>query len=349
MSKGQKIFIGILSVLLVLVSGVTIVVASIYLDVSNRFGLTHKAVVNDRKETGVVRQRELDFGERSPFSVLLLGLDTGGEGRTEQGRSDTMILVTINPNTKKTLLTSIPRDTYAEIVGYEYDNGYPYFDKANHAYAFGGAAMTMDTVEKYLDIPIDHFIAIDFKGMEDLVNAIGGIEVYNSFSFSERKIQYDKGQLKLNGLEALNYARMRDQDPEGDYGRQKRQRQVIQAIAKKGLRLESVAQYSKILKAVSDNLTTDLSFDEIEQIALKYQDAFKNIETEQLQGQDEMLYGISYQVVQEEELVRVQNILKEQLEIPYEETSTSDFGNFGEEQEWEEPVAGDGESAWYAE
>lgn len=325
MTRKQKICISVLAVLLTLVTGISIVVARFYLDIRNFTNETHKSVTEERTETGVSRNTEIDFGDRTPFSVLLLGVDTGEEGRTDQGRSDTLMLATINPNTKKTVLTSIPRDTYTEIVGY-YDNSYDqFYDKMNHAYAYGSVAMAMDTVEKLLDVPIDYYVAIDFKGMEDLVDALGGIEAYNDFAFVESDIEFKEGLVQFDGHGALTYARMRYQDPDGDYGRQKRQRNIVEAIAKKGLRLESVAQYSKIFKAVSDNLVTDLSFEEIELIALKYQDAFKNVEMQQLQGYDDWINEISYQIIPDDELLRVQRLLKEQLEIPFEKgTSTSE-------------------------
>ncbi|MBM7709069.1 LCP family protein [Enterococcus lemanii] len=324
MTRKQKFYIYALSFLVILVTVISIGVARFYLDIRNYTNETHKSVVEERKETGVSRVSEIDFVDRTPFSVLLLGIDTGGEGRTEQGRSDTLMLATINPNTEQTVLTSIPRDSYTEIVGY-YENDYDHFyDKINHAYAYGSVAMAMDTVEKLLDVPIDYYVAIDFKGMEDLIDALGGVEAYNDFSFVEKDIEFKQGLVKFDGHGALTYARMRDQDPEGDYGRQKRQRNIVEAIAKKGLRLESVTQYSKVLKAVSDNLLTDLCFDEIELIALKYQDAFKNIKMQQLQGIDDMINDISYQIIPEQELLRVQESIKEQLEIPFERKGNSD-------------------------
>lgn len=324
MTRKQKVYIAILSFLLVLVTGGSIIFSRFYLDIRNYTNETHKSVKEERKKTGVSRISEIDFGDRTPFSVLLLGIDTGGEDRTEQGRSDTLMLATINPNTKQTVLTSIPRDSYTEIVGYYEDDYNHFYDKINHAYAYGSVAMSMDTVEKLLDVPIDYYVAIDFKGMEDLVDALGGVEAYNDFAFVEKDIKFKQGLVKFDGHGALTYARMRDQDPEGDYGRQKRQRNIVEAIIKKGLRLESVTQYSKILKAVSDSLLTDLSFDEIEVIALKYQEAFKNIKMQQLQGVDDMIDGISFQIIPDQELLRIQESIKEQLEIPFERKENSD-------------------------
>jgi len=118
----------------------------------------------------------------------------------------------------------------------------------------------------------------------------------------------------LNGEEALVYSRMRYQDPEGDYGRQKRQREVIQKIMEKVLSLNSISHYQAILKALSDNMQTnvDLSASSIPQL-LGYQDSFKNIETHQLRGEDAELQGISYQIVTMEHMLEMQNLLRRSL------------------------------------
>ena len=112
----------------------------------------------------------------------------------------------------------------------------------------------------------------------------------------------------------LVYSRMRYQDPEGDYGRQKRQREVIQKVVEKVLSLNSVSHYQSILKALSTNMQTniDLSAKSIPQL-LGYQDSFKNIETHQLRGEDAELQGISYQIVTTEHMLEMQNLLRRSL------------------------------------
>jgi LCP family protein required for cell wall assembly len=240
--------------------------------------------------------------------VLLLGIDTGDLGRTEQGRSDTLMVATVNPNDNKTTLVSIPRDTYVDIVGYGTQ------DKINHAYAFGGAAMSMDTVEKYLDIPIDHYVSINMMGIKELVDAVGGVDVNNDLEFTQDGHQYAFGPIHLNGEEALGYIRMRYEDPRGDYGRQLRQRAIVEAVVKKVLTLDGVTQYRNILDAVEGNMKTDLSFSNMQKIALDYRGAFTTIDQLQMQGDGFMQDGISYQRVSENELNSVQNQLKKQLD-----------------------------------
>ena len=106
---------------------------------------------------------------------------------------------------------------------------------------------------------------------------------------------------------------MRYEDPHGDYGRQERQRKVIEGIVQKVLSLNSVSNYQEILTAVSDNMKTDLSFDDMKKIALDYRSAFGKVKQDQLQGTGFMQDGVSYQRVDEQELTRVQQELKNQL------------------------------------
>lgn len=307
MSKVQKFFIGILVVLLVLVIGVTAFATKIYFDVKGSVDKTYETV--ERQETGVSRKEEVNLNNKDSFSILLMGVDTGDLGRTDTGRSDAIMVATVSPEDNKTQVISIPRDTYMEIVGYGT------FDKVNHAYAFGGPAMSMDSLEKYLDIPIDHYAAINLKGIQDLVNAVGGVTVNNDLAFTIDGIPFDIGQIELNGEEALAFVRMRYDDPRGDYGRQERQRLVIQGIMQKLISINSMTKYQSILDAISDNMKTDMDFSTMQKIALDYRDAFSTIQMDQLQGEGFMQDGVSYQRVSDEELTRVQAELKDQMNL----------------------------------
>ncbi|WP_411813644.1 LCP family glycopolymer transferase [Enterococcus casseliflavus] len=304
MSKGKKIFLIIFSIVAVLVIGLIGVAAKLYFDVSNSINETYQSVERDR-----LRQNDVNLSKQDSFSVLLMGIDTGDLGRIEQGRSDTMMVATINPKGNQTTMVSIPRDTYVDIVGHGTT------DKINHAYAFGGTAMSMNTVEKFLDIPIDHYVSLNMEGLKELVDAVGGIEVDNDLTFSKDGFDFTIGRTKLNGEQALAYSRMRYDDPNGDYGRQDRQRKMVEAIVKKVLSLDGVSQYQTILNAVENNMKTDMSFDDMRTLALNYRSAFQTIKQDQLQGEGFMQDGISYQRVSDDELSRVQSILKDQLDI----------------------------------
>lgn len=300
MSKGKKIFAIIFGIILVLFLAVVGMGAKLYWDVSKSMDKTYETVERSKKS-------QVNLNNKEPFSVLLLGIDTGDDGRVEQGRSDTTIVATVNPRDKQTTLVSLARDTYVDIPGQGKQ------DKLNHAYAFGGASLAMDTVENYLNIPINHYVSINMAGLKELVNAVGGIEVNNNLTFSQDGYDFTIGKISLDGEQALSYSRMRYEDPNGDYGRQERQRKVIEGIVQKVLSLNSVGNYQQILTAVSDNMKTDLNFDDMKKIALDYRSAFGKVKQDQLQGTGFMQDGVSYQRVDEQELTRVQQELKNQL------------------------------------
>ena len=305
MSKGKKIFLIIFGIVAVLVIGIVGVGAKLYMDLSGSIQKTYESV--ERDQNNEARKTPLDLNKQEAFTVLLLGIDTGDLGRTDQGRSDALMVATVNPNDGQTTVVSIPRDTYVEIVGRGTD------DKINHAYAFGGAAMSMDTVQKYLDIPVDHYVAMNMAGIKELVDAVGGVDVNNDLKFEKDDYTFDIGKIHLDGDQALSYTRMRYDDPSGDYGRQGRQRNIVAAVAKKALSLEGVTQYQQVLNAMEGNMKTDMDFSTMQKIALDYRDAFGKIEQVQMQGDGFMQEGISYQRVSDDELARVQQILKEQL------------------------------------
>lgn len=262
--------------------------------------------------------------QTKPISILLMGVDTGDSERksTWQGNSDSMILVTINPETKTTTMISLERDVLVTLSGPKDNDMTGVQAKLNAAYASGGAKMAIMTVQDLLDIEIDNYIQINMQGLVDLVDAVGGITVTNNFDFpisiAEKEPEYtatvEPGTHKINGEQALVYARMRYDDPEGDYGRQKRQREVIQKVMKKILALDSVSSYKKILSAVSGNMQTniEISSSTIPSL-LGYTDALSNVETYQLQGEGEMINGTSYEIVSADHLLEIQNNIKKQL------------------------------------
>ncbi len=200
------------------------------------------------------RTDQVTFENQEPFSVLLLGVD---ERQGDRGRSDTIIVLTVNPKQKSVKMLSIPRDTRTDIIGHGT------VDKINHAYAFGGVKMSMDTIESFLDIPIHYYAQINMEGFKDIVDAVGGVTVTNSFEFTSGGETFPKGQITLDGDSALKFARMRYNDPRGDFGRQNRQRNIIQAVIKEGASLSSLTNFGDIFNALGKNVRTNLSFDQM--------------------------------------------------------------------------------------
>ncbi|WHX60492.1 LytR family transcriptional regulator [Peribacillus frigoritolerans] len=252
------------------------------------------------------RTKDLALSDQEPFSMLMLGVD---ERDGDKGRSDTMIVLTVNPQKKSVKMLSIPRDTRTEIVGHGTQ------DKINHAFAFGGAKMSMDTIENFLDIPIDYYMKINMEGFKDIVDAVGGVTVQNDLDFTSDGIHFAKGTHTLNGKEALAYSRMRHDDPSGDFGRQSRQRAIIEAVIKEGASLSSLTKYDEVFAALGNNIQTNLTFDDMMDIQKNYRDASKSITQSSINGNGTKIDGIYYYIVSDEEKEKVQSELKEQLSI----------------------------------
>lgn len=207
-------------------------------------------------------------------------------------------------------ITSIPRDSYTEIVG----KGKK--DKINHAYAFGGIDMSVKTVENFLNVPVDHYIEVNMAGFKDIVDAVGGVDVNNDLEFTSRGSHFAKGNIHLNGETALKYTRMRYEDPRGDFGRQMRQRQVIQAVIKKGASVSSLANYGDVLKAIEKNVKTSLTQDQMFDIQKNYKDCMENSEEIQIPGDGHKAAdGIWYYYVPDAAKQDITNKLRTHLEV----------------------------------
>ncbi|OIU67655.1 polyisoprenyl-teichoic acid--peptidoglycan teichoic acid transferase TagU [Rossellomorea aquimaris] len=294
--------IGILLLLMLLGGGAY--AYSIYHSLNSAVETMHEPIDRGKSDK---RTEEVKFQERDPFSVLLMGVD---ERKNDKGRSDTMIVLTVNPDTKSVKMLSIPRDTLTDIVGHGTR------DKINHAYAFGGVEMAMDTVEEMLDIPIDYYVQINMEGFEDIVNAVGGITVNNDLAFSSGGYSFPEGQVELNGKKALAYTRMRYDDPRGDFGRQIRQRQIIQGIISEGASVSSLWKFDDIFDALGSNVKTNIEFKEMVDIQKHYKDASNDIEQIKIEaGSGTRIDNIYYYVIPEEEIARLQSLLKEHLEL----------------------------------
>lgn len=254
-----------------------------------------------------------------PLTILLMGLDTGDGGRAERwsGQSDTMIVMTLNPKTNTTTMVSLERDMLTNIINK--DGTVVSTEKLNSAYAHGGAVDAVATIQQQIGLSIDKYALINMNGFKELVDAVGGIDVDNklgeTISIADTEPNYTAtvapGKQHINGDQALVYARMRHQDPEGDIGRQARQREVIEKLVGEILNLNFITRYQKILKAISGNMKTDFAVngDSLKSL-LGYKDAFQKIKSIKLQGVGEMISDISYQVMPAENLLSVQNALR---------------------------------------
>ena len=327
MKLKKKIVLMIVAIFFTTVAAMGIYVTTAYFFSTNELSKTFKTYKGYGSSSKAIKQTK-------PISILLMGVDTGSAERTStwEGNSDSMILVTINPKTKKTTMTSLQRDILITLSGPQNNDMNGVEAKLNAAYAAGGAEMAIKTVQDLLDMNIDYYMQINMKGLVDLVNAVGGVTVTNNFDFpitiSDTEPEYtatvEPGTHQINGDQALVYSRMRHDDPEGDYGRQKRQQEVIEKVVKKILALNSISSYKKILSAISGNMQTniEISSSTIPSI-LGYSDSVKNIETYQLKGEDATIDGISYQIATTDDLLKIQNMIKSELGLTPSTTLTT--------------------------
>ncbi|MFJ7918842.1 LCP family protein [Lysinibacillus fusiformis] len=259
------------------------------------------------RQVSKLRAKEVELVKKQPFSLLLLGVD---ERKNDKGRSDTIIVITVNPTINSTKIISIPRDTYTEIKGKNK------VDKINHAYAFGGMDMALRSVENLLKIPIDYVIQVNMEGFREIVDILGGVTVENVNAFQVDDFIYNEGMIHLDGKQALSYVRMRNDDPLGDFGRQARQKQVLQAVLQKGASVNSLRNYKDLLSSLQKNVRTNMTFDQMMDIQKGYKNTLNQIESLSFEkGQGKKIDGIWYNMLNEEELKNVTAQLREHLEL----------------------------------
>lgn len=304
-----KILFSIFFLLFTIISMVVAYFAwQVYSDIRSTTDDMYEEVDQDQHASRQDRPLSVDDGE-DPFSVLILGVDTE-DPNSMVGRSDTMMLLTVNPNTDKTSILSIPRDTYTEIVG----RGTT--DKINHAHAFGGASMAVNSVQNLFDVPVDYFVSVNMDSMQQIVDAVGGITIVPPMSFTQGSYQFVEGQsTHMGGSQALAYSRMRADDPDGDYGRQHRQRQVIEGTMKSVASLDSIMNYRSILGTMSSSMKTNMAFDEMIDMFNNYRSSVSDVDQMQLRGSGTHIDGVYYEIIPDEEIQRVQSHLQTELEL----------------------------------
>ena len=242
----------------------------------------------ENQDTTLTSNKKLD----EPFTILLMGVDSETDGLNANAafNGDTLMLITFNPHTLNATMFSIPRDTYVPIACNNNRHA-----KINSSAAYGTSCV-IDTVEQLTDITIDYYVKINFKGVVDLVDALGGIEVdieapdfnYNhgvncGGKFCEQNsdrntsasgmIYLDPGLQTINGEAALAYARCRHLYLQSDIDRNRHQQQVVEAIAKKASSMENLTNLENILNSITKNITTNMSTEQI----LSFYDVLKSM------------------------------------------------------------------------
>ena len=200
--------------------------------------------------------------ENGIFNIYVSGIDTYGN-INNVSRSDANIIITINTNTHKILLTSIPRDYYVTLHSKKAK------DKLTHSGIYG-ITETVTTVEDLLGIDINYYIRVNFTTLIKLIDILGGVDVYSDYSFTSNGYSYQKGYNHLNGSSALIFSRERHSFATGDNQRIKNQQKVIEAVINKTLNSTTIlTKYTSLLNSLSGSFNTNIKQNEISNIVKK--------------------------------------------------------------------------------
>ncbi len=225
-------------------------------------------------------------------TIMIMGVD---ERDDDVGRSDTLMVASIDPKKNQASLLSVPRDTRVKIKGHG-------FDKINAAYAYGKERLTQDTVENLLGVNIDHYIIINTKSFAKIIDALGGIDIdvpkrmYYEDPWDDDGgliIDFRPGMQHMDGAKAITYVRYRDE--EGDLGRIRRQQDFIKACLDKMVSPAIIPKLPTIIREVMDSIQTDLSFRQLLEFAGTLKESKQNgLKTDMVPGRPLYIDGISY-------------------------------------------------------
>jgi LCP family protein required for cell wall assembly len=296
-----RIIMSLAILLLVILSGM---LAYSYFNVERAVSRSYQKSGLKAAENG---SKEEVLTGKKPLVVLLMGTDTGALGRDYKGRTDSIMVLVLNPRTKKSTIVSIERDFQVNFPQYpQYSPS-----KINAAYTYGGVKLLSQTLDRYFKIPVNTYALINMGGMKSIIDQLGGVDITPLLSFDYEGYSYKKGvTTHMNGDKALEYCRMRYDDPEGDYGRQKRQRQVLTAIIKSGADVQSLLKPA-FLNSVSSQVRTDLTFSDLAQIAKSYRASGDQLETDYTHGTGFNQDGVSYQHISLAERQRISDLVRQ--------------------------------------
>lgn len=228
-------------------------------------------------------------------NIMLLGVD---QRENEPARSDTLMVAMLDRENKTVRVISIPRDTRVKIEGLAYRT------RINHAHSNGGAELTAKTVEQLLGIPVHNYVETNFRGFENIIDVLGGVEldVEKRMYYPQEDIDLRKGLQRLDGHDALSYVRFRS-DGKGDLPRIERQHRFLRALAEEALQPGTVLKLPELAREVHRNVSTDLSLRDLLALTAKFGGVKpEDISFVNIPGAPEYINGASYYVVDEEKL-----------------------------------------------
>lgn len=249
-----------------------------------------KIIYNDEVEITIDKIGDAVDVTKDSYNIFISGIDTYGSV-TKVSRSDVNMLVTVNTNENKILLTSIPRDYYVLLPKYDE------YDKLTHAGIYG-IDTSIDAIENLLDTKINYYVKVNFTSLIDVVDALEGIEVNSNYDFTTQDgYHFTKGLNELNGIEALSFVRERKAFAEGDRIRGQNQQLMLTALINKVMSPTIIMNYADLLDALKDKFVTNITDTEVTdfiQMQLA-NNASWSIESISLDGTDSYNYTYSYQ------------------------------------------------------
>ena len=238
------------------------------------------------------KQSEELITAKDKATIMIMGVD---ERDDDVGRSDTLMIASIDPKTNQASLLSVPRDTRVKIKGHG-------FDKVNAAYAYGKEKLSQDTVENLLGVNIDHYVIINTKSFKKIIDAIGGIDidVPKRMHYEDPWdddggliIDFQPGMQHMDGAKAVTYVRYRDE--EGDLGRIRRQQDFMRACMDKIVSPAIIPKLPSVIKEVMDSIQTDLTFRQLLEFAGTLKQSKENgLKTDMVPGRPLYIDGVSY-------------------------------------------------------
>lgn len=296
-----------------------IVVLFVGYNVYSMFSFFHSVSANKPFSTGDQQLNTAKWEGKGIVNILFMGVDR--RDTNDRPRSDTMLLASINPDTKNVTVFSIMRDTYVDIPGVGKA-------KINAAFANGGPELLIDTIQKFLKIPIHYYVATDFEGFSKIIDAIGGIDVNVPEDFVHADdgiydINLKKGQQHLNGQQALEYVRFRG-TPRADFDRTERQREVVKLIAQKMKTPSMLVKAPQILKTVEPYTQSNLGDNLFSLASLALSLDTSKMKMEQIPPVDALTETyVGGESVLLPNVVRVRDFVQDLLKKPNDSSQTS--------------------------
>ncbi len=312
-SKSKILKISIISILVVLIALISGVGIYIYRTI---YGVT-EAWKEKEPESELVPEIPTE-----PINLILVGADIGDGEREREPLADTIMILRINPEEKNGFLISIPRDTYVEIPGFN-------SQKINATFAYGGINLLIKTVENFLNIPIHHYVVLDFDGFIKIVDELGGVDIYIDEPLHDElsKADFSVGEHHMDGEDALAYVRCR-KTAGGDIGRIQRQQKFLKEMAKQHFNLKTLLKAGKLAEILAQDISSSLDFSKITEYT-KQALTFKpeNFQTVVIPTEPKTIDDQSYQMpIMEEVEIMMKNIKEGKPAMKYS-AEYDDMGN----------------------